>query len=472
MLSKKLTTLLDKFNKREFLRFGKFIRSPYHNENERIILLYEILLEFKKADFEAKIVIEKKTAWQEIFGKEKYEDVKMRRLTSEMTTLAENFLVLEETELQPGVKKYLLLSGLKNKDAEKQFFEKAKKMKTAAVGKSTDYHFECLQTEIIQHEFIDSHVPQTNTLKSLSAADYHLDSYYTIKKLKFYCSLLSYQSVHATEVSFSEVEKILENTKNSVAFTEPAVKVYYQTALLLQKNNSDDIYNKLRESVIQYENCFPLPELQQIYFHLQNYCAVKINDGKTEYYKWLFDIYKTMIKRNILLGKEDLKPGLYKNIITLGVIMKDFSWSENFIQAYTDRLPKEHRENAQNYNLAKVYYHKKEYQKVIEQLQEVEYKNIIYALGGKMMLVMTYFEIQEVRSLDSLIDSFRIYLRRNKLISKNVRQQYMNSLRFTKKLLNVAPYDTKGLLKVKEQVIKCKSLAAKQWLLEKIKELE
>ena len=88
------------------------------------------------------------------------------------------------------------------------------------------------------------------------------------------------------------------------------------------------------------------------------------------------------------------------------------------------------------------------------------------------MLLKTYFELKEQRPMDSLIDSFRIYLRRNKLISKNVRQQYMNSLRFTKKLANVAPYDKKGLQKVKEQIENCKALAAKKWLLEKVAEME
>ena len=173
-----------------------------------------------------------------------------------------------------------------------------------------------------------------------------------------------------------------------------------------------------------------------------------------------------------LLATNKLKPGVYKNIITIGLAVKEYDWVEQFIKDYTQKLPKDHQENALVYNLSQVYFSQKKYDLVIEQLREVEYKNVVYALGGKLTLLKTYFETCEHRALDSLMDSFRIYLRRNRLISKDVRQQYMNSLRFTKKLANLAPYDKKGLQKAREQIEKCKALAAKKWLLEKVTEME
>ena len=76
---------------------------------------------------------------------------------------------------------------------------------------------------------------------------------------------------------------------------------------------------------------------------------------------------------------------------------------------------------------------------MIEQLQEVEYKNHVYALGGKLTLLKTYYELKEYIALDSLTDSFRIYIRRNKIISREVKQQYLNVLRFVKKLSSTIP---------------------------------
>jgi len=181
-------------------------------------------------------------------------------------------------------------------------------------------------------------------------------------------------------------------------------------------------------------------------------------------------LYQRFIEYDLILKNDEIAPGNYKNIITVGLMIKEFDWVESFIQQYTPHLPEADQDNDLNYNLAKVYFHQEDYPRVIEQLREVEYKNLTYALGGKLMLLKTYFELEEVQSLESLIESFRIYLLRNKLISRDVRQQYSNVLRFTRKLFNLAPFDQEGLQKVKTQIEQCKALAAKKWLLEKVEE--
>ena len=209
------------------------------------------------------------------------------------------------------------------------------------------------------------------------------------------------------------------------------------------------------------------------YTHLKNYCIVKINKGEaSSFLPQLFDIFKTLLKEKIILKDNHISSQTYKNITTVGLQLQEYDWVENFIQNYTNYLPKAHRENALNYNLAKVYFFQKKYYQVIEQLREVEYKNLVYALGGKLMLLKTYYELEEQSALDSLIDSFRIYLRRNKQIARDVKQQYMNMLRFTKKLVSIPPYNRAAAAKLEVQIEGCKAMTAKQWLLEKVGEIK
>jgi hypothetical protein len=182
-------------------------------------------------------------------------------------------------------------------------------------------------------------------------------------------------------------------------------------------------------------------------------------------------LYKISLEKGILLLNGELGQHHYKNIITISLRLKKFDWVESFIETYTHQLPESARENAYNYNLANVYFSKGEYEKVIEQLREVEYQNLTYALGSKLMLLRTYFELKEDTALSSLIDAFRIYIRRNKKMTSQVKQQYMNTLRFTKKITGIAPYDEKSKIKTIEQIENCKALVLKNWLLEKVKEI-
>ncbi|MEM7040176.1 MAG: hypothetical protein AAF570_24625 [Bacteroidota bacterium] len=67
-------------------------------------------------------------------------------------------------------------------------------------------------------------------------------------------------------------------------------------------------------------------------------------------------------------------------------------------------------------------------------LREVEFTDVYYHLDSKALLLKTYFELRDWEPLESLIEAFRIYLRRNKMISDYQRKVYLNFLKFAKKL--------------------------------------
>ena len=75
-------------------------------------------------------------------------------------------------------------------------------------------------------------------------------------------------------------------------------------------------------------------------------------------------------------------------------------------------------------------------------------------------------------ALESLIDSFRIYLRRNKVISKNLQREYINYLGFVKKLMMLSSGEKKTIQKFRARVMAATSPTHKKWLLEKIDLIE
>jgi hypothetical protein len=209
-------------------------------------------------------------------------------------------------------------------------------------------------------------------------------------------------------------------------------------------------------------------DLRECYHIAQNYCALKINEGKTDYYREVFQVYNKMIDRAVLLEDGQLAEGFFKNIITAGLRMQAFDWVERFIREYSDYLPVPIRENARSYNLANLYSHQRQYGKVIALLATVEYSDVTYALGAKLILLRTYYETDEYLALDSLIQSFRVYLRRNKLISKSVLREYGNFLNVLKKLSAMQGASRQDIDRFRQKVLNNRALVSKKWLLEKI----
>ena len=178
-----------------------------------------------------------------------------------------------------------------------------------------------------------------------------------------------------------------------------------------------------------------------------------------------------MIEKEIVFNKGVLPPWDYKNITRVGLRVGEYDWAENFITKYNKYLPKANRKNALTYNLALLQFYRKRYKQVIELLRNVSYKDIFDALQGRWLLLKTYYELDEFDALDALMDSFKIFLRRNKNISKDYQQMYINSIKFLQKIMRM-PYDSKAnRQKLREQIESNKRLIERRWILEKYDEL-
>lgn len=476
MLSKKLISLLQTFSKQDLNQFRKFIHSPYYNENQELIQLFQLINDQLNNSFSklANISLEKRIIWKKIFGKINYQDTKMRRLSSDLNKLAEQFLILKKLEKEPLKKQIILLQTTNAPPLAKHFtntLNLTQKAQKKLGFQNASFHYNAYLIEKEQHINAERTEVKTYRMKHLEQADYHLDCYYMIQKLKHYCDVLGYANFREIHAHIQLPPSFLEYIYQSDYIKDVGVYTYYLIAQMFLYPENESYFQQLKKTLKNKGNLFPKTELNTLYIHLKNYCIhKKINIGQSSFFLELFDIFKTLLEQEIIIENGIILPQPYKNIITVGLHVQAFEWVENFIQTYTQKLPPENQENALNYNLAKVYFHQKQYEKVIDQLREVEYKSLIYALGGKLMLLKTYYELKEDRALESLIDSFRIYLRRNKLISKDVQQQYLNVLRFVKKMANVAPYDKEAIEKIRLQIDNCKALADKKWIVEKINE--
>jgi len=485
MFSKKLSSLLETFSKTDLNRFRRYINSPFFNENEDLIKLFDIIDgHLRQKNRVNGKQLNKKDVWKKLFGKKAYQDGQLRRLSSELTRHAFRFLSLQAFEEDAIAGHRYLMPLLSDRKLHKHFqgvVRQAQRQQEKSERRDAVFHHHQYELDKLNHIHIERGGEKVGELQHLKAADYHLDAYYLTQKLRHYCDALYYQkdALFYNKKASSKSTRIelppsfLDYVADSRYMAEPSVKAYYLVSQMLLNPEEETYFHQLKSFLKKQVKTFDRLELYNLYIFLNNYCTdTKINLGRQDYIGELFDLFKSMLDKELILDSGVLNPQYYKNIITVGLHLKKFDWVEQFIQDYTGKLPEENQENALNYNLAKVYFHKKDYDRVIEQLREVEYRDLIYALGGKQILLKTYYEQGEFLVLDSLIESFRIYLQRNRKISKEVRQQYLNVLRFVKKLSRIMPGDKKAVRKIREQIEACEELADRKWIQEKVREVE
>jgi hypothetical protein len=117
-----------------------------------------------------------------------------------------------------------------------------------------------------------------------------------------------------------------------------------------------------------------------------------------------------------------------------------------------------------HFGFADLYFYTKRYALAKEHISQTDLSDIYNNLDAKEMLAKIYYETDEDDALFSHLHAFRTFLRRNKLVSEQVRKAYLNFL----KLLEQSIHYTPDMLQhLKATIEKTEPLVAKSWLLEK-----
>ena len=472
MRNSKLYSILSKFNKYEQNRFRKYLQSPYFNSNQTIIDLFGILAKDINENYAGKL--EKEWIWKKLKLNLSYDDVRFRKFMSDLLKLAEGFLAQQLFDDSHVHKATFVLKAVGTKKLEKLYNSS---MRTAEKGlenqsyRSIDYFYQRYHIEKEYYNLIDFETKRDDK-SNLEDIITNLDYFYFSEKLRLCCSALARQRFisHSYEIQF--IDEIVNYLDQNIKETIPAIAIYYQIYLTYKEPDTDEHYFKLKQLLNEYALLFPHREAKDDqYSHAINYCVRKFNSGNPSFLEELFQLYEDLIQKEILVSDDQLSPWFFKNVVFVGLRIGKYDWTENFILKYSPYLPESFRDNAVTFNLARLYWYQKDYDKVIEQLREVEYEDVTYNLSSKSMLLATYYERDEIEPLYSLLDSFRVYLNRRKDIPLQRRENYKNLIKFTKKLTRLNHRDKKAQEKLREEIEASKGVIEKKWLLDKIVEL-
>ena len=475
MVSEKLVSLLRTFSKYELNRFRKFLLSPYFNEQEDLVRLFGLLNTALRTEDNLETKLDKQGVWKALYPGKKFDNAHMRRISSELGQLAMHFLT-EEARRQDALSEALELQQVLEKPELQKHLSgverQIRRQLDAAPGQSTWYYLSQFRMHWNVYNRASKVVATADFMNKLLPADQSLDYFYVVQKLKFYVAWLIFRGFRSTQQELLVIPGFWDYIRQSPFSDLPLVSIYQDVILCLTEPDEEQHFRHLLKNLEKYADKLTKEDLRECYYIAQNYCAFKVNQGKTDYYQVFFSLFQSIINLGILLENGQLSEGVFKNMITISLRVGEFEWAENFIQEYSECLPSGIRENARTFNLANLYSHQRKYDKVIELLRNVEYSDVVYSLGSKLILLRTYYELGEYLALDSLIDSFRIFLRRNKVMSKSLKREYNSFLNFVKKLTTLDTSNPAAIAAFQQRVMAVSSTTPKKWLLDKIEELQ
>lgn len=479
MIKGKLIPLLKAFSREEFKSFGDFVSSPFFNKEKVLIELYKILKqnypEFSSGGFE------KEAIYESLFPGKKYNDSIFRNTFSKMLKIAEKFLYVNHLLKDDFHREFFLLKELKSKRQEGMFVKhkaEADRYIESDLFKNEDYFLKKYQLEELTDEFrkITKNYMVLADKEEADSYEYLSNSFLT-NILKANASIINSNKNFFGEqlklILFDEIESCI--IRNPGLLASNLYLRYYYYSIKIFQTNDDRYFFELRDIINNEMKSLSIADRKNILTTLTNYSYYRVNNGELKFVDEQFKLYKLSIEKNLYKGDRDfLSHIFFMNVVTTGLDAGETEWVEDFIRQYYGELKSEHRENMFSFSFALLNLRKKKFDQAIEHASKVISDDLSYKHQLKSFYLKVYYELNEDQPFYSHVDSYRHFVKNDKLLSRDSREYISNYILLTKKLFdlkNSPVHDKTEINILNKEIFQNKFLINKLWLLNKVKEL-
>lgn len=416
-------------------RFKVYVNSPYFNQHEKTILLLDYIYKYLGTNQKK---LAREVVFKKIYPGETYSEQLLFNTMSSLKKLLHGFLAQQRYEEQDFVEDlYLLESTYYNNQ-----FDLLKNRAKQLDRKMNKHPYQDAQHYYTQFKYLNVMAYYKNQHEDRNKANLlqqltdKLDRYFMLEKLRHSCQLTAHEILSNSQFDYSFLDELIAYyLKEKDRFEEDtSIHLYYTILMSLRDDDNPAYYQDLKLLLQEQVHRFSPHEQRDLYSYANNYCVRQINKGAQNFQKELFELYQAGLSNELIFTNGLLNEWNYKNITVLGCILGEFEWTEYFLENYKERLPEKPRENSYNYNMAHLNYSKQRYNEALDHLLLVRFSDVTYHLNYNNLLLATYYALGDTEALMSLIDTFRIYVIRNRKMTNNRKKHYTNFLRFAKKI--------------------------------------
>lgn len=471
-----LIKLLQTFSNKEIKELRDFLDSPYFNKRKGAVKLFDIIKKFHP-DFDSD-KISKENVIKKLFPGKKYNDSTFRVLVHYLMGLAERYLAYSrfgknnlefslqlDTELYDRKQYKLLEKSMSrsfkfldemNLEAEEYFSYKFR-----LANEKTYYLFAS------NYALFDKVVKETDWESVFK----DLTNYYVLKSMLMYLNTLNIGTIYNKDFKSQTFKNVFYKITIEEFEDIPVIKMYYYIIKMITEISDESNFYKVKE--LLRKNKIQLNKFDTIgaYVNLEGYCQRRISEGNSKFEKELFEIFKEELaeKTTYLTSDGYMSPIFYRNVVTSGLGLKEFSFVKSFIQKYQTELNKRFRDNYFYYCSALFEFYTDNYQYALELNSKIKYDELYMKLNSKLLQLQLFYEMDIEDSLVSALESFRHFLTNNELIPEARRITYTNFHKYLSKLLTIIVKKNKTELEMLKKKLSAENkVSNKGWLINKI----
>ncbi|CAN5458945.1 hypothetical protein BH10BAC5_BH10BAC5_10280 [soil metagenome] len=423
MYSSNLLEIFKTLSSKEMKEFEEFVESPYYNKNKNVISLFG-LIKAEYPEFNKGNLIKEKI-FSKIYPLTDYNDGTIRLLMFYLQETAEKFLAVKNYEEDLYAPHIHRLSELNNRRLHKIFDKDHKTaIKTLSEIKVRNYDYYhgkfLIGYENLSHIFAMNFDRDEKFVGKMNAANIFQDltNSYLIRIFKYYLLHLNIRTKFNVEHEFKVFDELILRHKPEDFEDIPVINLFYYCLMMIIKPDEEEFFYKAKKLLFENEDSLFRDDKAEFYINLENYCKRRFKIGLDNFKNEIFEIYTAELKKKAYIMNGYMPELFYKSVADIGLQLKKFEWTKNFLETYKEELQEQFRENTYLHLMGLYEFSIDNFEKALEIISKVKFDEIYQKLDLKCLLNAIYYELKIDSSLESGIDTFRHFLKNDKIIAE------------------------------------------------------
>lgn len=460
-----LDDLLLTFSEEEWDNWLLFLKARYFNRREE---LGKLAMYLHRCHVTKPQTPRREEAFAAMYPAQEYDDQLLRLAMSRLKKLAEEFLLLDHLRGEPLESAFAILRQMRERRLTKH--QKAGLRKVERGLDKYPYRHSAYfkwQHRLAEEQYLREAGRRRLGDFNLQWVSDTLDLAYASEKLRQACFLLSHQTVFRAEYHFGLLPAVLQQVEEQGWLQHPGVAMYYYAWQALTHPDEDSFFTNFYTVLKKEEALFPEEEKRDLFLLAINFCIRQYNQGRRNFMPQQFELYRWGLEKGFLLNQGILSHFSYQNITILALVLGEEEWVEEFLEKYRKALSLEKRDTVHAFCRACLEVQRRNFGRALELLQRAEYGDLLLNLAAKTVQIKVYYEMEAIQLLESHLSAMEGFIRRKKGLTYH-RKNYLNTIRFTRRLLELKPYDKAARLRLQRQLEDTVGVAEKDWLLGKL----
>lgn len=322
-----------------------------------------------------------------------------------------------------------------------------------------------MQVEQLHYMHLIRHPPlaRQNTIANYSTA---LDDFYLLEKMKLICHSQNEKQFtkfdYKPEYSNHLLKLIQDKSKNNLLLN------CYFTAYKMLENINETRYFELLKKELLREKEITTEDKKILFQYIINFCIIRINKSDTAFERELFEVFKLYYEQ---ISETEISPFRFKNVINLSLKLKEYTYAEYFNTTFGELLDVSIRDSTIIFNQAKIAFEMKQYDTTLMLLNKARFDDLTFNLSSRILITKTFYEQKEMQFLENYLESFRIYILRNKAMNTSNKKLHQDFIKLIRQLMRKEYAGKKQTEAFKQKINVVPNLPDKVWILEKVEEL-